>query len=194
MAASSPSTPSRGTRCCGSACPSGRLRARRSGQLTRSGVSPRLSRRALRWPHATGRTWQQRRLLGHPAGDRAARLRCRQAIVCVCADKSGLHRYHTARQRRRATGSANRRDPDRRGLDIPPVIAVAGVLEEGPSRCAVAAQRGALLAALNTGDQVMQRLCTCADDKAGRCADTRRFRTVAGHPGVQNASGSAHSA
>lgn len=37
----------------------------------------------------------------------------------------------------------------------------------GPSPCAVAARRGALLAALNMGDQVMQRLCTCANDKAG---------------------------
>jgi hypothetical protein len=48
-----------------------------------------------------------------------------------------------------------------------PVILVADVLKEGPSPCAIAARRGALLAALNMGDQVMQRLCTCADDKAG---------------------------
>ena len=54
-----------------------------------------------------------------------------------------------------------------RGLTVLPVILVADVLKEGPSPCAVAARRGALLAALNMGDQVMQRLCTRSDDKAG---------------------------
>lgn len=72
------------------------------------------------------------------------------------------------RQRRRATGSANRRGPDiAAGLAVLPVVLAADVLKEGPSPCAVAARRGDLLAALDMGDQVMQRLCTCTNDKAG---------------------------